>query len=447
MKKTIIAIICAGCIILTQAAYAQEVVTDNDSGVGYRSMGMGWTGIAGATDLSAIHYNPAALARLRTLEVQLGINHLTRDIDTTVLSAEKGDDTITANTDYTTIGSFGVAHPVPTSQGSLVFAVAYNRVKDFEGRIKLDGYLDDTEDFLGGYQTAETVEKGGMGKLSFAGAVDVSPNVSLGLSLDAWFGTYDNTTKILFNDYTEGYEYSQVDQSWADDTISAWSLKPAFLYHNGSLRFGGYMRLPMTYYIDEKLIQEGYSRDDGLYWDFQDSPHPDWDEDYLDYDTYDDFEYKVKTPIQFGTGVSFGTPGSTMVMADMSYENWEQAELELPTGFEEDPNYFRDRYRTVVNWSVGMEQPIAGIFMVRAGYAHRPLPFKGPRSEGASEIKVDNGRDYLTLGLGMKLDESFSLDFAYAHGFWSEDEAPLTVEESRNRLAIGITYRLPAGSK
>lgn len=445
MKHIITAIICAGCIIFSQAAHAQEVVTDNDTGIGYRSMGLGWSGIAGATDLSAIHYNPALLARLHELEVQLGINHLSRDIDTTVHSMETGKSSVSANTDYTTIGSFGVAYPMPTTQGSLVLAVAYNRVKDFEGRIKLDGYLDDTEDFLGGNQTAETVEEGGMGKLSFAGAVDVSPNVSLGLSLDTWFGTYENSTKILFNDFMEGYEYSQVDQSWADDTISAWSLKPAFLYHNGQFRLGGYLRLPMTYYIDEELIQEGYSRDDGLYWNFRDMPHPATDENYIDYDTYDDFEYKVKTPIQFGTGISFGTPGSTMVMVDMSYENWEQAELELPSSFEEDPNYFRDRYRPVLNWSFGMEVPVVDIFMLRAGYAHRPLPFKGPRTDGASKIKVDNERDYVTLGLGMKLDESFSLDFAYAHGFWSEDEEPLTVDESRNRLAVGITYRLPMG--
>ncbi|MHB9028944.1 MAG: hypothetical protein ACYC9O_09255, partial [Candidatus Latescibacterota bacterium] len=92
---------------------AQEVVTDNEAGVGARAMGMGGAQIGAVDDVTAVIHNPAALARLKSLEVQLGLDLWKRQIDTRLQSA-RGSGDASANTDFSGLGTLGIAYPVPT---------------------------------------------------------------------------------------------------------------------------------------------------------------------------------------------------------------------------------------------------------------------------------------------------------------------------------------------
>ncbi len=416
--------------------FAQEVVTDNDSGVGARAMGMGGAQAAAVNDITAIIHNPAALAKIPRLEAQLGLDLWKRSIDTS-LASSRGNGTVTSDTDFSGLGTLGIAYPVPTRQGSLVFAAAYNRVKDFTGRFRAEGY----SDILKGNYTGESIEDGGLGLFSFAGAVDISPEVSLGASIDVWSGNYQRDNRQLLNDPDE--PYSTLDINGADDTITGVSVKPAFLYTKDALRIGGFVRLPMTYHIEEKNYDEGYVRDDGDYFQLYEFIDP--SSDFNDIDSRDKLTYKIKAPMQFGFGLAFGNPGSTILAFDVNYENWKQAKIEYPVDYAAEPNYFLDKYKTAVSWKIGIEQPLFHNSVIRAGYMRHPLTFKGPRSydSGSPVITVDNERDFLTFGVGSQLDRTFRLDAGYAHGFWSSKESPRTDKERRNSLYVAITYRSP----
>ncbi len=174
--------------------FAQEVVTDNDSGIGARAMGMGGAQTAAVNDITAIIYNPAALAKIPRLEATLGLDLWKRSIDTS-LSSSRGIGSITSDTDFQ-FRNARIVYPVPTSQGSLVFAASYNRVKDFTGRFRAEGY----SDILKGNYTGESIEDGGLGLFSFAGALDISPEVSVGASIDVWSGNYQRDNRQLLND-------------------------------------------------------------------------------------------------------------------------------------------------------------------------------------------------------------------------------------------------------
>lgn len=114
---------------------AQEVVTGNDVTVGARAQGMGSAQIAASEDVTAVVNNPADLARIRNLEVQLGLLLLEKNVKTDIKSEfMNGSGSATKN--FTELGSIGIAYPVLTDRGSLVFALAYNRVKDFNGIFK-----------------------------------------------------------------------------------------------------------------------------------------------------------------------------------------------------------------------------------------------------------------------------------------------------------------------
>jgi len=418
---------------------AQEIVTTDDNVVGARAMGMGGAQIASVNDLTAVIYNPAALARLDKTEVQFSMSLLKRNVTTTLTSVKGTPSRGTADgiTDWTGLGTLGITYPVPTDRGSFVLAIAYNRLKDFSGRFLVDGYSDD----LIGNQRAESIEDGGMGILSLAGAVDVSPNVSFGASFDIWLGTYKRDNRLLLNDYPE--DWSQLDVTGVDDNIAAWSFKPSVLYFKDEFRFGAYARLPMRFHIDEKNYLEWYSRDDGEFFRLYElmDPSSQWKDEYI----RDNMNYTIDAPMQIGFGMAWGKPGISSFAVDITYENWTQAKLNYPSDYVEEPNYFLDKYRSNVNWRVGLERPLPLFKLVgRIGYMRRPLNFKGPRSyeENAPEIVKENERDYLTLGVGKTFDELLRLDVGYIHGFWSEKESARLDEEVRRKLFVSLTYRM-----
>lgn len=434
--KVLISGVVLPVLLIAGVSVAQEVVVENETGVGARAMGMGGAGIAASNDLSALLYNPAALARIKDMQIQFGLNMLQKDYNTK-LSSSQGSNESAETTDYSGLGTLGIAYPVPTEQGSLVLGIAYNRVKDFAGNLSLSGY----NDYLRGYQLGESVEEGGMGIISLGGAVDVSPNVSVGAAFDIWLGDYKRDNRSLLNDQAD--PYSQLDFTGADDDISAWSFKPSILYFTGQYRFGAYARLPMTFHIDESYYSEGYSRSDGEYFDLYeliDSSSPFTDDEV----TYSEkFEYKIKAPMQFGFGMMVGQPGNNVAF-DVVYENWTQAKIRYPSYiFYQEPNYFRDKYRASTSWKVGGEKtlPFLGV-TGRLGYLRAPVLFKGPRGYDPSNpsISVSNDRDYITLGLGKQFDPSLNVDVAYIHGFSSWKERPREDEETIDRFFISMTY-------
>jgi len=441
MKKHILrysivpALALAVLIGAAEAPYAQEAVAGNETGVGARAMGMGEAQIGAVNDVTAVIHNPAALARLKNIEVQLGLDLWKRRIDTRLRSA-RGNGDASANTDFSGLGTLGVAYPVPTKQGSLVLAASYNRAKDFTGRFKAEGY----SDILRGNFSGESIEEGGLGVFSFAGAVDISPNVSVGASLDFWSGNYRRDNRQLLNDPSESY--SQLDMNGVDDDITAVSFKPAFLFFKDNVRAGGYVRLPMTFHISERNYDEGYVREDGAYFRLYELIDP--SSAFNDVNFADRMKYRVKAPMQLGLGIALGGPGKTMLAFDVNYENWKQAKIEYPSDYTQEPNYFLDKYRPALAWKIGVEQPLPFInSAVRAGYMRHPLTFKGPRGyeDGAPPVVVTNERDFLTLGLGTRFDQSFGLDIGYARGFWSSDEEPRTDKENRNSVFLAVTYR------
>jgi len=439
MKKTIIKItaVLTALLWMINISHAQEVVVENDTGFGARAMGMGGAQVAAVNDLTALLYNPAALARLNQLEVQFGLNMMKRKLDTSLKSAS-GTGLASATTDYSGLGTVGIVYPVPTERGSLVFGAAYNRVKGFAGNFKIDGY----NDYLKGYQTGESIEEGGVGVISLGGAVDISQNVSVGAAFDIWLGDYKRDSRSLLNDETD--PYSQLDLKRADDDISAWSFKPAILYFKDDFRFGAYARLPMTFHIDESVYSEGYSRDDGEYFSLYEyiDPSSEFTDDEVTY--VDNIKYKIKTPMQIGFGVSWGTPGRNSMAFDLIYENWTQAKLEYPSDYMPEPNYFRDKYRSALSWRVGVEKKLPFFNSVgRLGYMRQPLLFKGPRGYEAGEprISVTNERDFITVGFGKNFDRSLGMDIGYTYGLWSQEETPREEEENRSRVYVSITYR------
>jgi len=408
---------------------AQEMVAGNDAGVGARAMGMGGAYAAVSDDASAVYYNPAGLAQVRRIEWNLGVSAMEAREETALLSERAIPATGIASAKKTasSISSFGAALPIPTYRGSLVFAAAYNRVKEFDSDLRVSGYSDEWD----GDIDARSSDSGGLDAWSLAGAVDVSPNVSLGASFDYYRGSHTLDEKRVY--WSGAPVYSEMFHSGYRDQIRAWNIHGGMLIRTSrNLRLGASIRLPVTYNYKTSYFDNWYARTGKA---FALAEHG--SRSYSDTsDTFEGkFSYYVKAPIQMNLGLSWAYRGLTL-SGDVTYLDWSQSSTDL-----KEPEYL---YRNVTNWKIGAEAPIPYIpCFLRAGYASAPDPYKGyVYHSDAMEIIELNRRDFITLGFGALLDPSMMLDVAFIHGFWSGEEFPRTDESTRNKLFVTLSYRM-----
>ena len=411
--------------------YTQEMVVGNEAGIGSRAMGMGSAYTAVADDFSALYYNPAGLSQIRRIEFIMGIS-LMRAREQALLRSSTG--TPSTGTDTGTISgnaisSFGGVLPIPTYRGSLVFAAGYNRVKEFDSVLRVKGYSDSWDGII----QSVSVDEGGLDMWSVAGAVDVSPNIALGGSLDFYSGEHTLDQKSAY--YDRDNTYSEFYSSGYHDKIKAWNMHLGMLIRTQwNFRVGVTLKLPIKYTIKDSYYDNWYNRSG--------SPFSLWEHvSPASADSSDEgtgkFKYFIKSPIELNAGMSWVKKGITL-SADVNILDWSQSQTDL-----DDPEYF---YRNSVNWRVGAETPVPFLNMFfRAGYASAPDPYRGYIYKGDRKrtmIKEKNKKDYVTLGAGILLDRSVMMDVAFIHGFWSSEDSPRINETSRNKVFISLSYRI-----
>ena len=176
----------------------EEPSAANFFGVGARYVGMGGVGVAFANDAYALIYNPAGLAKVKRIELALGMSHQRFGNETGRPSGAKllpsyylSENKIQSNTRFI---SAGLVFPVPTYRGSLVFGLGVNRVASFDNVFKytFTGVADTLpKKNRHIYDDKLISESKGIYIWSLGGAIDISPSISLGLCLNYWDGKED----------------------------------------------------------------------------------------------------------------------------------------------------------------------------------------------------------------------------------------------------------------
>ncbi len=440
--------------------YAQSTqdairITDNTIGFGARALGMGgaYTGVA--DDYSAIYWNPAGLAQIRKMEFWMELAH-TRFSNDIVYQGSPSS----ATNNATRFHSLGLVFPIPTYRGSLVFAFGYQRLKDFEYANNFRGISSLPSDRLSFYlDTTNTVynfggkpverqeyvsDEGTLNQWSFAGAMDVSPNISVGLSLNYWKGSSDYvqdfTQTDVFNNFPDALYpanfYDYLENRKILTTYSSFSAKLSGLFRAGRFaRIGLGMELPQTFNVNEDYRSESsLSFDDG---------------EILNFDPEEGtFEYDVKIPFRFFGGASFAF-GPVLVSASAKYTDWTQVKFDLPSNASLSDDYsallsqnknFRTDYRETVKINLGGEIGLPLLdSQLRAGYIYDPSPLKNADS--------DNDRTFFTAGYGVLIDRVLKLDATFVQGSWKQttydDLAPAGTQEdiTYRKILLTISYR------
>lgn len=459
MKRTaaaIVAVIALHSIATAQFSEDALRYSGRGNGSGSRALGMGNAYIGVSDDYSASVWNPAGLAQMRRLEVMGGISSTGMSNESTFRGIKKSSDVSAAALD-----NVGFVFPFPTVQGSLVFAFGFNRVSDFASSVQFEGFNDQSSIIptlyqsqasydvpynvyltnTAGYsavqknvnQRGEVKEGGSLGQWSFAGAIDIEENISLGISLNVYSGKYDYTrnfveedTRDVYNNTSAGLPadsaYLRFNKFYLDNFITSElngsNITLGLMYRSDLFRAGIIAKGPTSIKVQETYSDDGESVFDnnGGSWATSNPAKK--------YSTpVSNNEYGVSSPWSFGAGASLYLQPELLLAADVEYTDWTQIEWSDNPGLEKKNTQLQSVFRSVTNIRIGAEFDVPYTELkIRAGYMMNPSPYKNDPSSFDEKV--------LTGGAGLFLQRNVVLDAAFAYG---------TMKSYRNEYsAVGL---------
>ncbi len=397
-------------LVMASAGLAQNeaFLLGTSSGVGGRALSMGSAYLAIADDYSATLWNPAGLTQLRRMELFASMSYLKYNDEATFAN--------TSNTDKTTktkLNSIGFAFPIPTYRGSMVLAVGYNKIRNFDA-----GFLFDRHNSrLDVQQTYNEIEAGDMANWVLSGAIEVTPNMSVGASFNLWRGEDEYTWDFFEQDINNTYYYDTYSYNQQVLTkFQATNFKIGLMYQLGILgRLAATVSTPVKITAKEEWSENISQVED------EDSP----DADYTDSDG-GNWKYGLEATWSFAAGAAFTLLPNIVLSADVEYNDWAQMRYttEPPVGNKYSKNLnFKQNFEATTTIRLGGEFTIPLLnTQLRAGIIRQPSP-----RIYASE-KAD--RNYLTAGCGILLDKQVKLDVAAIRGWWQNDGTYLSEDFS-----------------
>ena len=471
MKK-----ICVGVGIFltaTLSLYAQgasDALRLSEPGIlsNAKTLGMGNAYTALSNDFSGAAFNPAGIGLVNDVLFSGGLNYKSLDNKATFFNNLSD-----YSSSETSLNQFGFVFPLPTAQGSAVLAFGYNRTKDFNKALKFDGFNDGYNSMIqsllgyndisynlyltdgtgentpiaGGLnQSGNELQSGDLNAWSFTGAVEVQRNLFIGANFNILSGNFKNAREY-YEDDTQNYYGSDVltDPGNAntadfqtfylndiiDQDLSGWNFSLGFLYKTeADVNIGATIKFPKHYKVKENYYVNAYS-DFGTGYRYT-----------LDPSINDNYEYNITTPYEFSLGAAYVNDIVT-VSGDVTFIDYTQMEF---TGgltssiISQNNKDIKDIFRSVTNYNagVGVEIPETGITL-RGGFMLYTSPYKDDPS--------DFDKKYVTAGIGVATNQNFSVNVAYAYGWWKNIGDNYGFNESRtyqdlksNNLVFSIIY-------
>ena len=228
----------------------------NPVGSGARAVGMGGAFIGVADDATAASWNPAGLIQLEKPEVSIVGEYYKRNEEFS--SGIRPEISNTGEVDGTNLNYFSVTYPFKSFK-NIVVSLNYQRLYDFNR--SFSHRLDFSSAGLDVVQDKQFEQNGFLGPVGIAGAIQITPSLSLGMTLNVWTGQllWDNGWKATFTERSVGTQGgipvtidTLVSDQYADfrgingNFGFLWNITP-------SLALGGVIKTPFTASVDHKF--------------------------------------------------------------------------------------------------------------------------------------------------------------------------------------------------
>ena len=431
-----------------QTAYDAIHITEHEEGVGTRALAMGGAYTALANDYSALYWNPAGLAAINNTAIHAELSHLQFSNDATYMG------NLTSNDQgFTKLKTLGFVMPLPTKRGSLVIAGGYNRILDYDDHLFFEGFGKKSNDI--GFEIEnddgdthfypfdrdvnrqeEVNSEGSLQQWSLGGAIALSPNFTVGLTTSLvhgeeeynfGFSQFDDDN--IYSEYPADFDEYTVNQYLKSDYYSLNLKLGGVVDLNKMLKIGSVITFPSKYYVEEE-----HSFNDNLYFD-DGSDDPTGESG--------NFDYHVKTPFIFDTGIAFTNNQFSLSFATR-YRDWSQTRFEVDA-FNSDDDFVQENNDLARNYDQTLEYRMGGELLfpglnakVRGGYTFVPSPMDNS----------DDDRQTYSAGIGFKVDRNVTLDLTFLKRDWERNSydsyTPAGVDENieTNKIIVGLTYNL-----
>ena len=297
-----------------------------------RALGMGNAISTIGGDFSSLYINPAGLGLFNSSELSISVNN-----NNFSNNALYYGNSIKNSVNSSNFPQIGLVYKMPTSRGSMVFAIGYNKSKDFNRIVEFSGYnfqnhsmiqdltskrsnlafeagvsypLNTTTDqtvFSGRLlQSGKTVDEGGIDNWSFAFASELQKDFYAGATLNIISGRFSRNKDYFEEDPNHIYSSILTDPgdpktigfklfSYYDSInwdISGWDLQLGFIYKiKGVASIGASVHFPKKITITENYRASAIG-------DFAATTFS----SAIESSSYD---YKISTPYEFSFGGSY----------------------------------------------------------------------------------------------------------------------------------------------
>lgn len=422
-------------LLSQQLGLFEEVTAGNFFGFGAKQMSMGGAGIAQGWDGASLYYNPAALARVYRVEFQLGLTHQLFNSKTSQTANRYDGFTSTQSSlehdlANSRLGSINLTIPVPTYRGSLVIGFGINRAISFDRIWQLR--VIDHNTLSEEVQTDQNEEESGGIYLYSAGAgIDLSPKISLGISLNVYSGDRELQYRYDYVDNTNNYS-DGVNGHITEDYFGA-SLKAGLLVRpDDKLSLGFVIESPVDWQVEQTAFEQNYFSDDGI----------------TTTASSDNFaEYDLSRPFIFGVGAAYRI-NTFSLTGEIEYIDWDQMEYDDNPEMGRKSDSLRLFYREAINLRFGMEYQFPKIGLaLRAGVFSTPLANDKSLVDDSDIVEIiDNDRFGFTLGAGWLMHRTVLFEGSYVYGSYQSHFTGYNTfyterADTFQRLYVTISYR------
>ena len=190
-RLTALYFFCSMILLTASGGLCQEIPqkvtvasSPNPVGSGARAIGMGGAFIAVADDATAASWNPAGLTQLRRPEVSIAYSYFKRRDDFS--SSAHPESNGMQETSADEINYLSAAYPFQIFRRNMIVSINYQYLYAFDRNLDSDFISLSKDKSMRGIQHMNFKQRGKLAALSPAYAIQITPNLSLGATLNVW---------------------------------------------------------------------------------------------------------------------------------------------------------------------------------------------------------------------------------------------------------------------
>jgi len=362
----------------------------NPVGSGARALGMGGAFIGVADDATAASWNPGGLIQLETPEVSIVGAYNMRKEDTTYMAFPEASGPQEVTTYEMNYLSF--AYPFSALRRNMIVSLNIQHLYDFNKKVSFAyNYTNNVGPPLSLDDNITYVQEGAFKPTSPAIAVQITPYISLGLTLNFWdHGLYDNKWKSEYrgegNGFYVGFPFqvnTQINERYAMNGLRIDLFDP-FHWQNVNFNLGLLWELKSNLNLGivfkspfDVQLDHDYRFQSSII--FPTSPASNSQDEINFRETV-----KLKMPMSYGIGLAYRWSDFLTFDLDAYRTDWSNYVLRDAAGYEQNPitgELQKDAHVTdTIQIRFGGEYLFIGekrVIPVRAGIFYDPEPSKG----------------------------------------------------------------------